>query len=78
MFFNTGREAPPPGWRPEAAASTASRSYATVYTHELTLLRLKKNIVFPVTLPTPIFGPYPKIFIKIFLFFIKSYIMLFV
>ena len=24
-----GREAPPPGWRPEAAASTASRSYAT-------------------------------------------------
>ena len=24
-----GRQAPPPGWRPEAAASTASRSYAT-------------------------------------------------
>ena len=38
----------------------------------------KKYVVFPVTLPTPIFGPYPKVFIKIFLFFIKSYIMLFV
>jgi hypothetical protein len=25
-----GSQVPPPGWRPEAAASTASRSYATV------------------------------------------------
>ena len=24
-----GRQAPPPGWRPEAASSTASSSYAT-------------------------------------------------
>ena len=38
----------------------------------------KKYVVFPVTLPTPIFGPYPKVFIKLFLFFIKPYIMLFV
>ena len=36
----------------------------------------KKNVVFPVTLPTLIFGPYPKVFIKIFLFFIKSYIVI--
>ena len=42
------------------------------------MLRPKKNVVFPVTLPTPIFGPYPKAFIEIFLFLIKSYIMLFV
>ena len=42
------------------------------------LKRPKKNVVFPVTLSTPIFGPYPKVFIKIYLFFIKSYIMLFV
>ena len=32
--------------------------------------------MFPVTLPTLIFGPYPKVFIKIFLFFIKSYIVI--
>ena len=35
FFLNTGRKAPPPGWRPEAAASTASRSYATVYSYIL-------------------------------------------
>ena len=28
----------------------------------------KKNVVFPVTRPTLIFGPDPKAFIKIFLF----------
>ena len=46
-------------------------------THVYTRLK-KKNVVFPVTLPTLIFCPYPKVFIKIFLFFITSYIMLFV
>ena len=35
-------------------------------------------VVFPVTLPTLIFDPDPKVFIKIFSFFIKSCIMLFV
>ena len=38
----------------------------------------KKYVVFPVTRPTPIFGPDPKVFIQIFLFLIKSCIILFV
>ena len=38
----------------------------------------KKYVVFPVNRPTPIFGPDPKVFIQIFLFLIKSCIILFV
>ena len=38
--------------------------------------RQKKNPMFTVTRPTLIFGPDPKVFINIFLFLIKSYIVL--
>ena len=43
------------------------------------IIRPKQNYVgFPVTRPTLIFDPDPKVFIKIFLFVIRSCIMLFV
>ena len=38
----------------------------------------KKYVVFLVSRQTPIFGPDPKVFIQIFLFLIKSCIILFV